>query len=221
MITRPAVSPGPVSEAGRASPARRRSVGRMIELAPLILAIVAEAAWIAVVGGLLQEFTLHRTVLGIPALAACVTGGVVAARVLGPRLGDRWPIVALGVAAVGAAIGWAISDEARFAAGAGFGPGLAAHPGGIVAGLAVIRGYAHARLPLAEATIARLLSIGIPGLALTAVIGGLVSEPSRGIFLAESLGSTIVFVAAAALALALVRLDEVGQDGGFDWRRNP
>ncbi|HET7029050.1 MAG TPA: DUF4129 domain-containing protein [Candidatus Limnocylindrales bacterium] len=193
----------------------------MIELAPLVLVIVAEAAWIEVVGGLVQEFTLRRTVIGVPVLAAFVAAGVAAARILGPRLGRRWPIAALAIAALGAALGWAVSDEARSAATGGFGPGLAAHPGGIVAGLAVIRGYAHARLPLAEDTVGRLLSIGIPGLAILAVIGGLIGEPLRSAFLGEALTSAIVFVAAAALALALVRLDEVGQDGGFDWRRNP
>jgi hypothetical protein len=193
----------------------------MIELAPLVLAVVAEAAWISVLGGLLQEFALHRTVLGIPALAGFVVAGIVAARLLGPRLGDRWPFVAVAVAGLGAAAGWAMADEARAAASGGFGPGLAAHPGGMMAGLAVIRGYAHARLPLAEGTLSRLLSIGIPGLAVVAVIGGLVGEPYRSAFLGDSLGAAIVFVAAAALALALVRIDEVGLDGGFDWRRNP
>jgi hypothetical protein len=193
----------------------------MIELAPLLLVIVAEAAWIAVLGGLLQEYTLHRTVIGIPIVALFVSAGVIAARVVGTRLGDRWPPVAVAIAAIGAAVGWALSEEARGAAAGGIGAGLAAHPGGIVAGLAVIRGYAHAKLPLAEGTVARLFSVGIPGLAFVAIAGGIVGEPIRSAFLGEALAAAIVFVASSALALALVRLDEVGQDGSFDWRRNP
>ncbi|HET7472298.1 MAG TPA: DUF4129 domain-containing protein [Candidatus Limnocylindrales bacterium] len=219
-VAPPVAPPGsPLGSGTEAS--RRRPVARMIELAPVVLVVVAEAAWIAVLGGLLQEFTLRRAVLGLPVLAVFVSIGIAAARLLGPRLGDRWPIVALGIAGLGAAAGWALSEEARSAAGSGIGPAIAAHPGGIVAGLAVLRGYAHARLPLSESTVARLLSVGIPGIALVALLGGLIGEPLRSAFLGEALGAAVVFVAAAALALALVRLDDVGQDGGFDWRRNP
>jgi hypothetical protein len=193
----------------------------MIELAPLVLVVVAEAAWIAVLGGLIQEFTLHRTVLGIPVLAAFVVAGILAARVIGPRLGERWPPAALAIAVAGGVVGWAIAEDARVAAMSGLGPAFGAHPGGIVAGLAVIRGYAHARLPLAESSIARLFSAGVPGLAFVAVVGGLVGEPLRSAFLGDALTAAIVFVASVAIALALVRLDDVGRDGAFDWRRNP
>jgi hypothetical protein len=220
MVTTPPAS-GSQPTAAATSRTTRPGVARMIELAPLLLVVVAEAAWIAVLGGLLQEYTLHRTVLGIPILAAFVAAGVLAARVVGARLGERWPPVALVIAVIGAVVGWALSEEARGAAVAGPGAGLAAHPGGLVAGLAVIRGYAHAKLPLAEGTVARLFSVGIPGLAFVAIAGGIVGEPFRSAFLGEALAAAIVFVASAALALALVRLDEVGQDGSFDWRRNP
>ena len=151
-VAPPVAPPGsPLGSGTEAS--RRRPVARMIELAPVVLVVVAEAAWIAVLGGLLQEFTLRRAVLGLPVLAVFVSIGIAAARLLGPRLGDRWPIVALGIAGLGAAAGWALSEEARSAAGSGIGPAIAAHPGGIVAGLAVLRGYAHARLPLSESTV--------------------------------------------------------------------
>jgi uncharacterized protein DUF4129 len=204
-----------------ASPARRLRIARMIELAPLLLVIVSEAAWITVLGGLLQEFALRRSVLGIPVLAAFVAAGVVAARLGAPRLGSRWPFAALGLAALGALLGWLISEDARGALRDGVGPGLAAHPGGLVGGLAVIRGFAHARMPLEEGTVSHLLSVGVPGLAFVSVLGGLIGEPIRSAFLGEALGAAIVFVGAAALALAFTRLDDVGRDGGFDWRRNP
>jgi hypothetical protein len=90
-----------------------------------------------------------------------------------------------------------------------------------MAGLAVLRGFAHARLPLAESTVAHLLAIGVPGLAVAAVAGGMIVEPFRSRFLAEAFGAALVFIVASILALAIARLTAIGRDAGFDWRRNP
>ena len=49
----------------------------------------------------------------------------------------------------------------------------------------------------------------------------MIGEPYRGQFLAGALSASIVFIVAATLALALIRLTAIGTDGGFDWRRNP
>ncbi len=210
MISQPAA---PALAGGR--------IATVVELAPVAFAVIAEAAWIAVLGGLLQGFGLHDPVLGVPILAAFVTIGIVAARLIGPRLEHSWPSVALVIVTLGAIAGVLLAADARTASGRGLGPVLAAHPGGLVAGLAVLRGYAHARLPLEEGTVTRLLAIGIPGLAVMALIGGGVAEPFRDRFLADALGGSIVFVAATVLALAFARLGVVGADGGFDWRGNP
>ena len=206
---------------GRRTRTQRRGVAIVTQIVPLALVVVAEAAWISVAGGLLQVFALRDPVIGIPGLAAFVVAGIVLARVLGPRLGGRWLVVAFGLVLAGGAIGWLISGAARDALAEGMGPGLAAHPGGWLAGLAVLRGFAHARLPLAEETVSNLLAIGIPGLALAATLGGLIGEPYRARFLADSLGAAVVYVGASALALAFARLDAIGLDSGFDWRRNP
>jgi hypothetical protein len=200
---------------------RPRAVARAVELAPVALVVVAEAARISVLGGLLQEFALRDPVLGIPALAACVAAGVGLARLLGPRLGDRWPGVGFLLVLAAGALGWLASPAARAALAEGAGPALAAHPAGWLAGLALLRGFAHASLPLAEGTVTNLLAIGVPGLAVAATIGGLIGDPFRTRFLADSLGAAIVYVAGAVLALAFTRLDAVGVDAGFDWRRNP
>ncbi|HET7703685.1 MAG TPA: DUF4129 domain-containing protein [Candidatus Limnocylindrales bacterium] len=207
------------SERGESGAAR--AVAAIVALAPVAFVVIAEAAWIAVVGGLLQEFSRREPVLGVPALVPFVLVGIAAAVVLGPRLDARWPIAALALVSAGVLAGILASPDARAALAAGPGPAIGAHLGGWTAGLAVLRGFAHARLPLAEGTVTRLLGIGVPGLAIAALLGGAIGEPYRARFLADALGASIIFVASAVLALAFARLGAVGADGGFDWRRNP
>ena len=193
----------------------------IVDLLPVALVIVAEAAWISVVGGLLQEYALREPVLGIPELAAFVTAGSLAARFIGRPLGARWPFVALGLIVVAAIVGWLTAPGARAALDGGIGPAIAAHPAGWLAGMAVLRGFAHARLPLAESSVTHLLALGVPGLVFMTIVGGLIADPFRSRFLADALSASIVFIVAATLALALVRLATIGLESGFDWRGNP
>lgn len=192
-----------------------------IELAPVGLVVIAEAAWISVVAGLVQEFNLRGPEMGIPILAVFVLAGIAAARLLGRRLGRRWPATALGLIVVASLLGCLAAAGSRAALADGLGPAIAAHPGGLLAGLALLRGMAHARLPLAESTVAHLLGVGVPGLAIAAIVGGVIVDPFRARFLADALDAAVVFVVASILALALVRLTSIGRDAGFDWRRNP
>lgn len=209
---------------GPAQPSARtvaRVTALVVELAPVALVVVAEAAWISVFAGLFQEFALRETVLGIPAFAAFVAAGIVLARLVGPRLGRRWPGMAFGLVLGASLVGLLLSGAARDAMVDGAGPAVAAHPGGLLAGLALLRGFAHARLPLAEGTLSRLLAVGVPALALAATLGGLIGDPYRTQFLADAFAAAIVYVSATVLALAFTQLDAVGFDAGFDWRRNP
>jgi hypothetical protein len=129
--------------------------------------------------------------------------------------------VGFGLVLAGAAGGCLLAAESRAELGNGIGPAIAAHPGGLLVGIAILRGFAHADVPLAEDTVARMLSVGVPGLALASMLGGLIGEPFRGRFVGDALGAAVVFIAATVLALAVTRLDAIGSDAGFDWRRNP
>jgi hypothetical protein len=208
-------------------PARRvenqpTGLARAGAFAPVILAIVAEAAWITVVAGLLQEYVLAYPTIELPVLAAAVGLGAVTARLLGPRLGDHWPVSAAVLTIGLGAAGWLLAPDARAALGGGdLARALGIHPGGWLVGVAFLRGTAYSRLPISEPRLSRLLGVGIAGLALSAIAGGMISEPWRGRFLADALTGTTVFAASATLGLSLVRLSAIGADAGFDWRRNP
>ena len=134
---------------------------------PLVLALVAEAAWIAVLAGLLDAFALHDPATGVPELLLAASAGLVAARTLGPRLGERWSQAAVVLAAGAGVIGWLASPEVRELLRSqgtdALGPALAANPGGLLAALAFVRGMAHARLPVDPQRLGTLLAVGVPG----------------------------------------------------------
>lgn len=211
-----------VVDAAAGTTPRTSRAGTILDLVPLGLAIIAEAAWISVFGGLIAEYTLQAPSLGIAVLAAFVLGGVVAARFLAGPAGERWPSVALFLVAFAGMIGW-LSDPAAAAALATYGviPALGINVAGWVAGLAVLRGFAHARTPISAGTLATVFGVGVPCLALAALAGGMIAEPYRARFLAEATVAVVVFAGAATLALAIARLTAVGAGAGFDWRRNP
>jgi hypothetical protein len=192
---------------------------------PLVLALIAEAAWIAVLAGLLEAFALHEPVTGVPELLLAAAAGLLAARVLGPRLGERWSAAAVALAATAGAIGWLAAPEVRELLRANgtdaLGPALAANPGGWLAALAFVRGMAHARLPVDPQRMGTLLAIGVPGLAVAAIVGGMIAEPWRGRFLATAQLQVLLFLVSGIAALALARLTQVAGGVRIDWRRNP
>ena len=197
-------------------------------LAPIALALLAEAAWTAVLAGLLQAFALRGPTLGIPGtLLACVAG-LAAARWLEPRAGDRWPILAAALTIGIATVGWLASPEVRAILGErgidAIGAAIIANLGGFVAGVAFLRGVPYARLPPDPRPIGTALAVGTPGIALAAIVGGMVGDPSRSAFLDQTTGEVVVFLVAGIASLTLSRLTLVGAGAGggsVDWRRNP
>lgn len=189
---------------------------------PVALAIVMEAAWISVIAGLVQEFALRTEVLGIVGLVAFVAGGAVLARTLEPRLAGRWPAIGTILVFLAALVGVGLSPSARLAlASAGPAAALADNPGGLLAGLAVLRGFAHGGERLAVDTVGRGLFLGIPVIAVAATIGGLVDDPWRSAFLVNAALAAVVFVAAGLLTLALAALADIRRTGTATSHANP
>src|SRR4051794_14088511 len=159
-----------------------RPAATLVELAPLALVILAEAAWLSALAELIQGLSARPSVIAIVPFAVFVAGGALAARLLSRRLDHRWPLVVPGLVAIAAVAGTIYSEDARAAVRAGLGPVMSAHPAGWLAGVAVLRGVALARLPVPEDSIARLLGVGLPGLALIAIAGAAVTTPYRAAF---------------------------------------
>jgi hypothetical protein len=200
---------------------RRRLLDRLRPL-PVVFAITAEAAWVWVAAGLVQEYALSPVGIGLAPLVVVVAAGAVASHLLAGRVGARWPLVATGLAMAVGAVGWLAAEEARAALADGApARALGLNPGGWLAAVAFVRGYRHARLPLHEGTLATMVALGVPGLAFAALVGGMIAEPFRSRFLADALLGATLFAASSTVALALARLSAAGADAGFDWRRNP
>ena len=90
--------------------------------------------------------------------------------------------------------------------------------------MAFLRGIPYAALPPDPHPIETALAIGTPGIALAALIGGMVGEPWKGHFLSNATIEVVIFLVAGIASLTLSRLTQVGAGSGggsVDWRRNP
>ena len=67
------------------------------------MAFIAEAAWIAVVANVINEYFLRHPVLEIPAFLAFVAVGLHRQPALAPSIGTRWPAFVL-IATIAAAL---------------------------------------------------------------------------------------------------------------------
>lgn len=194
---------------------------RALDVAPDVLAVVAEGAWVAAVYAAVQAAAHGPTPLGPLTLAAAAGIGLVVARRFGPALGDRWPRTALLLVAVAAIAGWLAEPSALAAlARLDVEGALRSHPGGFVAGLAFFRGFAYASPVGSEDVLEGLLRLGLPGLAIPVLLTGALPEPWRSIGLEQELVATVVFLVSATIGVALGRVAEIARSTGFDWRGN-
>jgi hypothetical protein len=220
-----------MSDTPTLGPTWRERVGGWAAMAaaavPLALTVVAEAAWITIVARVVNEYFLRQAVLDIPVLALFVVVGVAASRQLAPSLGRRWPVFTLFATIAAALVGVLWAPDARAALDLPFPDGLTAmlgaNPGGLLAGVAFLRGVAwgHAGLPLPEDKLIRLVGGGLIVIALAAVAGALATEPWRATFLAGALIDGLVFAGSALLALAFTRQAIAAGDVAAGWQRNP
>ena len=191
----------------------------------MVPALVAEAAWIAVIAGLLNAFMLVPPAVGIPGLFLAALAGLVADRAVGPRLGARWPALAGMLAVACGLAGWLSSPGVRLILAAdgmrGLGAALAANPGGWLAWVAFVRGMPYARLPPDPDRVGRLVTVAVPGLALASLVGGRFPEPWSSAYLAAAEAQVLVFLLAAIPALALSRMGQVDRGAPMGWWRNP
>ena len=219
--TETGTAPGAAPASAPATERSRRAAGSALTLVPGILVIIAEAAWISVVGGLVEEFSLHSPSSASRPLALVVTAGAIAARTLGPRAGARWPFVAFGSgrgrpSSAGSRRAPPGRASARASDRRSAPIRAACLPGSRCSGASPTRVCRSA-----ESTLTHMLALGAPGLAFAALVGGIIGEPYRSRFLGDTLAASILFVGCTVLALAFARLGAIGDDQGLDWRHNP
>ncbi len=202
---------------------RVRWAGRpiVVELVPAALAVTAEGAWVAVLYALVEAAAAGPFVVGPLGMVLAAAGGFAAARLLARRLGERWPMVALGLVLGAGVLGWLADPTVRtFLADGAPDRATFTHPGGWLAGLAFLRGIAHARPSTSGAVLERLMVVGLPALAIPLLVGGMLAAPRWERFVAEATPAILLFIVSGTVGLAVRRLDQVGVGAGFDWRRN-
>src|SRR5204863_389274 len=104
------------------------------------------------------------------------------------RFGTSWRFASAAplLVVAGALLGWLASPQVPPELVAGRLDGaMARHPAGWLAGLAVLRGVAHARSPSSEAALGSLVAVATPALAIPLLVGGFIPEPGRQAFLEQ------------------------------------
>ena len=172
-----------------------------------------EAAWIfllyIVVASLAAagEPPLSIGTFGLAALAGLVFGRWAARRQLA-----SYGAIAAGVAVVGALIGWLgplgfpVADVLRDPMAV-----LQQHPGGLLVGLAILRGTAHVTPGDDERIAETALGFGLVAIAATWILLTASGGTRDGWVMQAAFVSTLTFVASALLSIGLARLADVDQ----------
>jgi hypothetical protein len=215
--------PVPVGVEPDERPAPPPSPPRPSRLLP-VAQCVAEGGLLAVVAAAVQALFGEVPIIGpleFAILAGAGMGWARRARWRGPA-GEAFGLPVLAVAA--GTMAWLLAPEVRVALIQGDAPtALAAHPGGWVGGLAVLRGHAHHSRVVDEEVQDQLMRWGLPAVAVAWLIGDLAAgRADPGIqeaFTALAFIGSLMFVGSGVLALGLARLATVRGDGpgGGSW----
>ncbi|MDQ3553099.1 MAG: DUF4129 domain-containing protein [Chloroflexota bacterium] len=181
---------------------------------------VVEGAWITVAYAAVQAAILGQPLqLTVPHFAAAAALGTVLA-----RRGARRPVVWVG-AAMGAGIVGFVAEPTALAAIASRNPldALAAHAGGLLAGVAVVRGSRYASARDDESELSNLLDRGLPALAVPWLLAAaLTTGATRTAFDTGAFIGTVLFAGLGFVALGMARLRSMGIEprlggGGRAW----
>ncbi len=210
------------SLARRTSLPRTLTWPRVISALPIVAGLVAEGAWIAVPAALVQALSRHPVVVGPLELAIFVVLGYLAAGRLADRLGPiRWPLVAAGLAGVAAIVGWLSDPGVRDAVAlVDWEAAISRNPGGWLAGLAMLRGIAHAGPTAPDGIGSSAVTSALMVIAAALVAGSPLAEPQRTVFYTDGLVAVTVFAAASTVGLALSRMVRMAESTGFEWQPN-
>ncbi len=198
-----------------------RSTWSADRIVRLLATASLEAGWLTLLYLAVQTLAhSQEQYLGIAQLGVAAIGGVFLARLL-----RGWPrpfyaaVVGASAVLVGAlgiwlAVAPATSNDELIAA-------ARANPGGILLGLAVVRGSMHADLDQSAGRAERLLDVGLIGLVVFWAFAGASGLADSESFSSSAYAATLTIVSAALLSLGLSRLAELrveGADRAARWR---
>ncbi|MEK6191390.1 MAG: DUF4129 domain-containing protein [Chloroflexota bacterium] len=215
--------PVPIGVEPDGRPAPPPSPPRPSRLLP-VAQCVAEGGLLAVVAAALQALFGEVPIIGpleFAILAGAGMGWARRVRWRGPA-GEAFGLPVLAVAA--GTMAWLLAPEVRVALIQGDAQAaLAAHHGGWIGALAVLRGHAHQSRAVDEEVQDQLMRWGLPVVAVAWLIGDLTAgRAGPGIqeaFTALAFIGSLMFVGSGVLALGLARLAAVRGDGpgGGSW----
>lgn len=183
-----------------------------------VVQCLAEGGLLAVIAAAVQALFGEVPTIGPFEFAILAGAGMAWARRRRWR-GPMGEAFGLPFLAVGAgALTWILAPEVRIALLSGdLQAAIAAHPGGWVGALAILRGHAHHSREVDEEVQDRLMRWGLPTVGIAWLIGDLAArQAGTGIedaFTAVAFFGALVFVGAGTLALGLARLASVRSDG--------
>jgi hypothetical protein len=189
---------------------------RVLDALPVVLALIAESAWICVYAAFLDPSATQRpTATGelLLLFGAALVGRIVA---------KRRPGRAVGVAVVACgAVGWLLAPTVIAALRDGqLMTALTTNLGGWLVAVAAWRGSVYATSRGADDAATDVLGRGLVLLVVPWLAMAVAPTDVRKDFVATAFPATLLFMASALLAAGMTRLRTLAEEAGVDWRRN-